>query len=388
MLTESPTVAGSATESPPFDTGNGESSARRFTTAPNAAALAITREAFDRITDVAGWARLTGEAIAQSGMFGVGTPQAGYMIATHCYLTRTSPLDWARTYHIIEGKQTMRADTMLARFREAGGRVKWTKMGDEDGADRVEAKWTFEGNSYSIAYTLADAQRAGLAGRSVWQKNPAEMMRARLVAKAVRMIAPEVISGVYCPEELGEAGTRDDAGLVPVANEEKTPKIHVPAVTHVPVAPVAPVAPVVAAPVVEPTPAPVAPVTSQVVAAPVAPAVQSPPVVQAPADPQRTPITRDQAMRIAAAKKALEINDEKWASILAKRNVKSAKELTAEQAHELIEKLADLQRKRVAEAPNPQAEAARQSAGELTAWAEGALTPKPTPTATASTKPA
>jgi hypothetical protein len=380
MFEQTPTVAGNATEEPPFDTGGAGGSGngsrlpanatdlqRKFTTAPNATALIVTKEAYERITNVQDWAITTGQAIAASGMFGVGTPAAGYMIAMHCYLTRTSPLDWARTFHIIEGKQTMRADTILARFREAGGRVEWKKMGDEADADRAEAKFTFEGKSYSIAYTLAEAEKAGLASRSIWRKNPGEMMRARLASKAVRMLAPETIAGVYCPEDLGEGGgAASDATLVPVGNEERTPQIHIPEA---------------------PTPAPVAP---QVVASPATPAVPVAPVAAVPAAPAATqpvatepigtsPSTRGQHSELASLKAALQPTPEKWQAALAKiagRPITTAKDLTYGEAATLIAKLEDAKRKRLAEAPNPLVEADKQRQGELTAWAAGALAPK------------
>ncbi len=402
MLDQGTTVAGSATESPPFEGGRvpgGEQP--KPSTSPGLAfnvsvgQMADVKRMYERIPDPMAWATLTGQAIAQSGMFGVGTPAAGYIIAMQCYLTNMPIMDWPQMFHVVAGKVTMRSDAMLSRYMQFGGRCEWKKWGNDPTEDRAQAIFTTpDGIKYNLSYTVAEADTAGLTGKDIWRKYRGDMLRARLISRAVRATASYVCAGIYTPEELADSADYEKA--VAVFND-KTPQIHVvspavaEAVAHLtpakPVASAAPVAPVVPAPVVEPTPAPVAPVAPQVVAAPVAPAVQSSPVVaaapavQAPADPQRTPITRDQAMRIAAAKKALEINDEKWATILAKRNVKSAKELTAEQAHELIEKLAELQRKRIEAAPNPQAEASKQAAGELTAWAEGALTPKPTPSA-------
>jgi len=390
MFEQTPNVAGNATDEPPFDTGgaggsgasgsgngsrittnvNAADPQRKFTTAPNATALIVTKEAYERIANVQDWAITTGQAIAASGMFGVGTPAAGYMIAMHCYLTRTSPLDWARTFHIIEGKQTMRADTILARFREAGGRVEWKKMGDEADADRAEAKFTFEGKSYNIAYTLAEAEKAGLAGRSIWRKNPGEMMRARLTSKAVRMLAPETIAGVYCPEDLGEGGgAACDATLVPVANEERTPQIHMPE---------APQAKVEVAPVT-PASAPVAP---QVVASPATPAAPVAPKATAPAatEPiEPSPSTRGQHSEIASLKAALQPDPDKWVAAISKvagRPITTAKDLTYAEAATLIAKLEDAKRKRLAEATNPLVEADKQRQGELTAWAAGTLAPK------------
>jgi hypothetical protein len=96
---------------------------------------------------------------------------------------------------------SMRSDAMLAKFRERGGQVRWKQF------DTTAAVADFIIDDYSteIGYTMKDAARAGLANRSgPWKTYPAEMLRARLISKAVRMVCPEAVAGFYTPDELGD----------------------------------------------------------------------------------------------------------------------------------------------------------------------------------------
>jgi hypothetical protein len=100
----------------------------------------------------------------------------------------------------------MRSDAMLAGYRTRGGKVIW-KQFDSTAAIGV---WKFDGNECEIGFTTEDAKIAGLlpakAG-SGWQKDPAAMLRARCISKAIRMLAPEVVAGVYATEEAADFAT-------------------------------------------------------------------------------------------------------------------------------------------------------------------------------------
>ena len=156
---------------------------------------------YDKVNDPMTAATQLGEWIARSGMFGCERIEQGAILAMQCLVERKAPLELAKHYHIIGGKLSLRADAMLALYRERGGKVRWLQF-DDNGA---KARWTYDGNDIELSYTVEDAKRAGFmpprAG-SGWAKFPAEMMRARLISKAVRMIAPEVCTVTYTPEEL------------------------------------------------------------------------------------------------------------------------------------------------------------------------------------------
>jgi hypothetical protein len=144
-----------------------------------------------------------GSWIARSGVFNCQKDEQGNMIALECLATRKTPFDFKREFHLVNGSLTMRSDAMLAGYRTRGGKVIW-KQFDSTAAIGV---WKFDGNECEIGFTTEDAKIAGLlpakAG-SGWQKDPAAMLRARCISKAIRMLAPEVVAGVYTSEEAAD----------------------------------------------------------------------------------------------------------------------------------------------------------------------------------------
>lgn len=163
----------------------------------------LTVSTYDRVSDPMAASTQLGEWIARSGMFGCERVEQGSILALQCIVERKAPLELAKHYHIIGGKLSLRADAMLALYRERGGKVKWLQFDDQ----AARARWIYDGNDIELSYTADDAKRAGLlpARGGGWAKHPAEMMRARLISKAVRMLAPEVCTGTYTPEEIEDA---------------------------------------------------------------------------------------------------------------------------------------------------------------------------------------
>ena len=146
-----------------------------------------------------------GGAISESGMFGCNKPEQGIIIALQCIAENKPPLEMAKNYHLVKGKLTKRADSMLADFKKSGGKIKWADL-----KNRAIQSGTFtdpDGNVYNVSYSIDDAKAAGVYNSkadSPWQKTPAAMMRARLVSETLRAIAPEIVTGVYTPEEAAQ----------------------------------------------------------------------------------------------------------------------------------------------------------------------------------------
>lgn len=139
-----------------------------------------------------------GNMFAKSGMFGCDRAEQGQVLAMICLAEMKSPTAIVRDYHIIEGKLSKKALAALADFRNAGGRHKWIKTGDEGKDDEREAvgEFEFQGNKLTVKFSMADAKKAMLIRpRSAWDKQPANMLRARVISNAVAMLAPEIYAG-------------------------------------------------------------------------------------------------------------------------------------------------------------------------------------------------
>lgn len=118
------------------------------------------------------------------------------------------PMESMRSIHIVDGKPTMAADLMLARAIRAGIKPTWIEQSAKMAALRLERPGF---RAHEHRFTWAEAEAAELTKKDNWRKYPAEMVRARTVAAAMRAYCPDVLgSGVYSPDEL-EAEERTEA---------------------------------------------------------------------------------------------------------------------------------------------------------------------------------
>ena len=187
---------------------------------------------YNKITDPIQAIEKMGEMIWASGMFGCVKPEQGMVLAMQCLAEGKAPLELAKTYHIIEGKLTMRADAMLGRYLTTGGKVKWITRTDVE----VRAVWSKDGNDVEISSTIEEYTKNGIAcgkdGRTLktnWQKFPRQMLTARNVSEAIRLLAPQIISGIYTPEEVSDFSSQDKALPTPKVYVEQRPAIEDPA---------------------------------------------------------------------------------------------------------------------------------------------------------------
>lgn len=144
-----------------------------------------------------------GDWIAHSGMFGATKAEQGYVLALECIASKQTPLAWKRENHLINGNITMKSESMLAGLMTAGWEIDWVQF------DAVAAIADFRKGSKEVrvSFTAEDAKQAGLLPAKVgsgWQKYPAEMLRARLISKATRMLDPRITAGRYTPEEVND----------------------------------------------------------------------------------------------------------------------------------------------------------------------------------------
>jgi hypothetical protein len=169
-----------------------------------------------------------GKAFAESGLFGVKTPAQGIVLAMACLAEKQSPIAIINTYHIIANRLSMRADAMLARFRQRGGRHRIvTRTGDV-----AEVELTLDGEKQSFRFTLDEAKKepfywdkAGKTPKDNWAtpRGAMQMLWARVVSDGVRAMAPEVVQGSYTPEELSDEPVEVTAPVTVSATVVETP---------------------------------------------------------------------------------------------------------------------------------------------------------------------
>jgi hypothetical protein len=138
-------------------------------------------------------------AITKSGLFGMKTIDQAIALMLIAQAEGMHPAIAARDYHIIQGRPTLKADAMLARFQAAGGSVKWKEMSDKI----VSAVFSHpQGGSIEIDWDIARAEKAELGKKEMWKKYPRQMLRARVISEGIRTVFPGVSVGMYTPEEV------------------------------------------------------------------------------------------------------------------------------------------------------------------------------------------
>ena len=163
----------------------------------------VSPDFYDRIDSPMDAVKTMGDWIAHSGMFGCVKPEQGYVLALECIASRMTPLSWKRENHLINGNITMKSESMLSGLMNAGWDIDWIQF------DAIAAIADFSKGvkKVRVSFTSDDAKQAGLlpakAG-SGWAKFPAEMLRARVISKATRMLDPRITQGRYTPEEVAD----------------------------------------------------------------------------------------------------------------------------------------------------------------------------------------
>lgn len=143
------------------------------------------------------------QAVARSGLFGMKSPEEAMALMLIAQAEGQHPAVAARDYHIVDGRPTLKADAMLARFIQAGGRVKWNTYTDE----KVEATFSHPaGGEVTVDWTMARAKKITRKGKAItdgdnWRNYPRQMLRARTISEGIRTVFPGVAVGVYTPEE-------------------------------------------------------------------------------------------------------------------------------------------------------------------------------------------
>lgn len=139
------------------------------------------------------------EYIVKSRLFGIQTKEQAIALMLLAQAEGIHPVKAIQEYHIIQGRPAMKADAMLARFLQAGGKVEWHELNDTC----VRATFIHpQGGTATIEWTLERAKKAGLTDKDNWKKYPRQMLRARVISEGVRTVYPAVATGIYTPEEV------------------------------------------------------------------------------------------------------------------------------------------------------------------------------------------
>ena len=140
------------------------------------------------------------DSIIRSGFYGFKTKDQVIAVMLVAQAENKHPATVMQEYDIIQGRPALKSQAILARFQLAGGKVQWV----ENGPKKCIGTFTHEaGGSITVEWTIEMAKQAGVYKEgSAWSKYPEDMLRARVISRAVRSIYPACILGHYSAEEV------------------------------------------------------------------------------------------------------------------------------------------------------------------------------------------
>lgn len=157
----------------------------------------------EKYTDVDSWAQMLGPVgdlaakISGTELVGKGFRGKPASVAAAIFAGRElglGPLTSLRGLQVIDGSVSMTAQMMSGKILAAGHQITWIETTDTAAEVRIVRG---DGLGEATArFTLKDAQRAGLANKTNWQRWPRRMLQARALSEAASLIAADVILGL------------------------------------------------------------------------------------------------------------------------------------------------------------------------------------------------
>lgn len=112
-----------------------------------------------------------------------------------------APIQSMTGINVIKNRVTLSANLMAALLKKAGYRWRMVRFDDQ-----VCEMLMFAPDGEELgpsSFSMQDAKKAQLSGGN-WSKYPRNMLFARAISNAARWYAPEVITGCYTPDEMGD----------------------------------------------------------------------------------------------------------------------------------------------------------------------------------------
>lgn len=116
------------------------------------------------------------------------------------------PMASIRSIKIVKGNVTLDAALQLGLMIRAGLKYRWLADGSDGKTASIEL--SREGQEpYVSTFTLAFAERAGLLkDGGNWKSYPQAMLRARAISAAGKAYCPDIMAGIYLPDEIDGEG--------------------------------------------------------------------------------------------------------------------------------------------------------------------------------------
>lgn len=136
------------------------------------------------------------------------------------------PMQAIRGIHVVNGRPSLSAELMLALAYQNISGFKFKVEASNEQLCRIVAQRP-GGDPITLAFSISDAQRAGLTRGDNWTKYPAAMLRARATSAILRVVAPDAIRGIYTPEEIGASEREVEVDALAAARKVAIPPVSI-----------------------------------------------------------------------------------------------------------------------------------------------------------------
>ncbi len=132
------------------------------------------------------------------------------------------PMQAINGINVIQGRPTVSPQLMIALIRRKIPNAYIKIEEHAGGCDCTMARGTTNleiEQGHKAKWDMGKASKMGLASKDNYIKQPQTMLRWRAVGEAARMIFPDILMGLYFPDELEHNELTDEEGAIPVEFE-------------------------------------------------------------------------------------------------------------------------------------------------------------------------
>lgn len=142
---------------------------------------------------------------------GVQTPEQAFVILQTGAELGLGPMQALRSIHVVKGRPILSAQLMVAMVLRSGDCRYFRRVGGDQHQATYETLREGMPEPVTLTYTLDEAKAAGLLRNDNWKKHPAAMLRARASSALARDVYPDLVAGLYTPDEGREIAGDPDA---------------------------------------------------------------------------------------------------------------------------------------------------------------------------------
>ena len=146
------------------------------------------------------------DRLHKAGVFGqeVTSSDKAFAVLLKGHELGFSPMAAAGSISIIKGKVSLSADATVALCKRSPACLYLRLVASTEEVATYETQRHGDPSPTVLSYTIAQASKAGLTGSQTWRGHAPAMLRARCGAAIARAVYPDLVAGIYDPDEVAE----------------------------------------------------------------------------------------------------------------------------------------------------------------------------------------